>query len=116
MYSDEEDLDVVVYGGQRNEDLLEDWVKSSASRRYVSQGYRAGENPEKPWVNPSADPSEYFNFGHTLKSWNEFLLQFVRHKQNVIKQKEEQEQQQKLQQASHYHRTSETSGLHSNQR
>ena len=90
MYSDEEDNQVRVYGGNNNDLLLEDWMRSN-TRVSVTDGANSTmlENDGEPWSVPGASISDYFNFGFTKESWQQFLYGQITKRQDKIAEEEE---------------------------
>jgi len=92
MYSDEDDQDVTVFWGDEcNEYLLENWVSTGKKLyNFRTEDYKASavEAPDKPWLLPGADVSDWFNFGFTEETWNEFLLNVIKLRQERVLQKE----------------------------
>lgn len=96
MYSDDEDTDVKIYWGDCNEFLLEQWMDSRKKMfNYVVDDYKpvSVEVPDKPWMIPGADVSDWFNFGFTEETWNDFLLRQIEVRRQKIAQKEAELQQ-----------------------
>ena len=96
MYSDDEDTDVKIYWGDCNDFLLEQWMSSKKKMfNYVVDDYKpvSVEVSDKPWMIPGAEVSDWFNFGFTEETWNDFLLQQISLRQEKIMQKEREMQQ-----------------------
>ena len=96
MYSDDEDTEVKIYWGDCNEFLLEQWMDSRKKFfNYVVDDYKpvSVEVPDKPWMIPGADVSDWFNFGFNEETWNDFLLRQITIRQQKILQKERELQQ-----------------------
>lgn len=102
MYSDEEDLDVRIYGGDKNTCLLEDWSQSNI---WVSgpETARPGtvEGSWKPWELPGSNFSDFFNFGFTPKTWDDFLLQQINKRKQKMLEKEQQIQEEQRKRMRH---------------
>ena len=91
MYSEDEDTDVKIYWGECNDLLLEQWMELRKKIfNYVVDDYKpvSIEVPDKPWMIPGADVSDWFNFGFNEDTWNEFLLSQINLRQQKIYQKE----------------------------
>jgi hypothetical protein len=96
MLSDEEDTEVKVYWGDCNDFLLEQWIEAEKKIfNYVVDDYKsvAVELPDKPWMIPGAEVSDYFNFGFNEESWNSFLMRQISLRQQKILERERQLQQ-----------------------
>lgn len=101
MNSDEEDTEVKIYWGDCNDFLLEQWIESKKKVfNYVVDDYKPMnvDIPDKPWMIPGADISDWFNFGFNEDSWNSFLMRQISLRQQKILEKEKQAQmeQQKI--------------------
>ena len=96
MNSDDEDTEVKIYWGDCNDFLLEQWIESEKKIfNYVVDDYKSVsvELPDKPWMIPGAEVSDYFNFGFNEESWNNFLMRQISLRQQKIIEKERQLQQ-----------------------
>jgi Fip1 motif len=99
MYSEDEDTEVKIYWGECNNFLLEQWMDSRKKIfNYVVDDYKPSsvEVPDKPWMIPGADVSDWFNFGFNEETWNDFLLKQISLRQHQILQKERDIQQEHL--------------------
>lgn len=93
MYSDEEDAEVKIYWGDMcNEYLLEDWMEAGKKLyNYRVDDYKpaVAEMTDKPWMLPGAEISDWFNFGFNEETWNEFLLNQIKMRQEMVMKKEQ---------------------------
>lgn len=93
---DEEDTEVKIYWGDCNDFLLEQWMESKKKIfNYVVDDYKpvTVEIPDKPWMIPGADVSDWFNFGFNEETWNNFLMRQISLRQQKIMEREKQLQQ-----------------------
>ncbi|OMJ70075.1 hypothetical protein SteCoe_32040 [Stentor coeruleus] len=99
MDSDNEDTELKIYWGECNDFLLEQWIDSKKTIfNYVVDDYKplSVDVPDKPWMIPGADVSDWFNFGFNEDTWNNFLMRQISLRQQKIYEKEQQTQQEHL--------------------
>jgi hypothetical protein len=99
MDSDNEDTELKIYWGECNDFLLEQWIESKKTIfNYVVDDYKplSVDVPDKPWMIPGADVSDWFNFGFNEDTWNNFLMRQISLRQQKIYEKEQQTQQEHL--------------------
>lgn len=99
MDSDNEDTELKIYWGECNDFLLEQWIDSKKTIfTYVVDDYKplSVDVPDKPWMIPGADVSDWFNFGFNEDTWNNFLMRQISLRQQKIYEKEQQTQQEHL--------------------
>jgi|688.fasta_scaffold1075630_1 hypothetical protein len=97
MLSEEEDSEIKVFWGDFNDFMLEEWVSTMKNLfTYTTDDYRpVSKPPDKPWEFQGTDINDWFNFGFTEESYQNFLLEIIQRRQAKILEEEKQLQAQR---------------------